>query len=294
MSSLEGDEAFAAVHQVLAGGKPAAVGKLGSIELELAYFRFKTRRMVPSPAIVPQMLQTLCRNAGLFPPTQKVAIQMADELLQSLLFLDCTPNWWMKDQTQELLDAFAKKAQRVSLQSLECFLSPNPAHWWTATKARILVITPFAASVEAQVPRLQQVWSSRPGLWHPESTFQTIAFPLSFGIQSPEIQKDMLTKWTDSVGLIRAVQAQMDALEYDVAIVGVGIHSLPLVAHAKRKGRKAIHLGGATQLLLGIRGGRWDTMDEFQPLFNEYWVRPDSGKGEKPAQFETVEKGCYW
>lgn len=293
MTSLEGDEAFAAVHAALTSEKPAAVGKLGSIELELAYFRFKTRRMTPPPTILPKMLQTLCRNAGLFPPIQETAVQMADELLQSLLFLDCTPNWWMKVQTQELLDVFAKRAQQVSLQSLECFLSPNPAHWWTATKARILVISPFAASVEAQVPHLHAIWASRKGLWHPESTFRTIAFPLSFGVQSPEIQKNMLTKWTDSIGLIRAVQAQMDAVEYDVALVGVGIHSLPLVAHAKRKGKKAIHLGGATQLLFGIRGGRWDTMAEFQPLFNEHWVRPDSVK-ERPTHFEAVENGCYW
>ena len=294
MTSLEGDEAFAAVHAALTSGKPAAVGKLGSIELELAYFRFKTRRMASPPAILPKMLQTLCRNAGLFPPTQETAIQMADELLQSLLFLDCTPNWWMKDQTQELLNAFAKKAQRVSLQSLECFLSPNPAHWWTATKARILVISPFSSSVEAQAPHLQDIWASRKGLWHPESTVQTLSFPLSFGVQSPEIQKDMLTKWTDSVGLIRSVQAQMDAVDYDLAVIGVGIHSLPLVAHAKRQGKKAIHLGGATQLLFGIRGGRWDTMTEFQPLFNEHWVRPDPAKGERPTHFEAVEKGCYW
>jgi hypothetical protein len=291
--SLEGDEAFATVHAALTGSAPAAVGKLGTFELELAYFRFKTRRFSVSPSILPKMLQSLSRNTGLFPSTQETACRMADELLQSLLFLDCTPNWYMKDQALELLDAFAKRAQRVSLQSLECFLSPNPAHWWTATKARILVISPFAASVEAQVPRLQSIWASRKGLWHPESTFQTIAFPLSFGVQSPEIQKDMLAKWTDSFGLIRSVQAQMDSLDYDVAIVGVGIHSLPLVVHAKRKGKKALHLGGATQLLFGIRGGRWDTMAEFQPLFNEHWVRPDSVK-ERPTHFEAVENGCYW
>jgi len=292
--SLEGDEAFAAVHAALTGLKPAAVGKLGSIELELAYFRFKTRRLLAPIPIRPQMLQTLCRNAGMFPPTHETACRMADELMRSLLFLDCTPIWWMKNETQELLDVFAKKAQRVSLQSLECFLSPNPDHWWTAKKARILVISPFSSSVEAQAPHLQAIWASRKGLWHPESTVQTISFPLSFGVQSPEIQADMLAKWTDSLGLLQHIQAQMDAIEYDLAIVGAGIHSLPLVAHAKRQGRSAIHLGGATQLLFGIRGGRWDTMAEFQPLFNEHWVRPDPAKGERPTHFEAVEKGCYW
>jgi len=84
----------------------------------------------------------------------------------------------------------------------------------------------------------------------------------------------------------------MDSIDYDIVLIGAGIHSLPLMAHAKQKGRKAIHLGGSTQLFFGIRGGRWDTMADFQQFFNEYWIRPSAK--ERPVNYTTVEKGCYW
>lgn len=289
---LEGDDAFAKVYSQLTGETPAAIGKLGTIETELAYFRFKTRKAANPIQIHPQMIQTLCRNAGMFPPTQATAEKMADELLRSLLQLDSVPIWWIKEQSRELFGVFARAASYVSLQSLECFLSPNPEHWWTAKKARVLVISPFTESIQAQVPHLDKVWAQRPGFWSSESTFTMLKFPLSFGVQDSSVQSYMIQTWTNSVGLIQDFQKKMDAIDYDIALIGVGIHSLPLVAYAKQKGKKAIHLGGATQLFFGVRGGRWDTMKEFQPLFNEHWIRPSVE--ERPVHFEQVEKGCYW
>ena len=50
----------------------------------------------------------------------------------------------------------------------------------------------------------------------------------------------------------------MDAADYDVAIVGAGAYSLPLAAHARDTGHAAIQMSGATQLLFGIKGKRWD------------------------------------
>jgi hypothetical protein len=102
----------------------------------------------------------------------------------------------------------------------------------------------------------------------------------------------MMDRWTDSFGLLADFKKQMDSIDYDVVILGVGIYSLPLMAHAKQKGKRAIHLGGPTQLLFGIRGGRWDTMPEFQELFNEHWIRPSTE--ERPTHYTSVEGGCYW
>jgi phytoene dehydrogenase-like protein len=86
--------------------------------------------------------------------------------------------------------------------------------------------------------------------------------------------------------------AQINALDFDVAIIGAGAYGLPLAAHIKRLGKKAIQLGGATQILFGIRGRRWDRMPFFQGLYNEHWVRPLPE--ETPLNFQSVEDGCYW
>jgi len=288
-SILEGKDGFAAVCTEMLATSPAGVGKLGTVELELVYTYFKLGTLPPQPQ---RLLTTLCRNAGLFPPSSTAAIQMAKELIDSLQYMTTLSPWWQIPQTLELFQRLAPGAVQVSLQSLECFLSPDPMHWWTAQlkpKTRVLVISPFAATVKRQIPNLDK---ALPNLWAPDLIFDTITMPLSWGIQSSEVQHDMLAKYTNSIGLLNYLKKQMDDASYDLVLVGAGLYSLPLVAHAVRKGKKGIHLGGATQLLFGIRGSRWDTMPEFQRFFNEFWTRPSAE--ETPAQFQQVERGCYW
>ena len=70
---------------------------------------------------------------------------------------------------------------------------------------------------------------------------------------------------------------------------------------AKRK--KAIHMGGATQLLFGIKGNRWEDpmygvkewglpAGFYPKMFNEYWIKP--GEEGRPKNAEQVEGACYW
>ena len=91
---LEGAEGFDAVAKQMLGPQPAGIGKLGTIELQLAYFRFKTKSSQVNQPVPGQMLVPLMRNAGMFPPTSDIAIKMADELLKSLLHMTCLSPWW--------------------------------------------------------------------------------------------------------------------------------------------------------------------------------------------------------
>jgi hypothetical protein len=70
------------------------------------------------------------------------------------------------------------------------------------------------------------------------------------------------------------------------------IQGFPLAAHVKRMGKKAIHMGGATQILFGIKGKRWDTHPVIGAMYNEHWVRP--ALEDVPQQANKVEGGCYW
>ena len=51
-----------------------------------------------------------------------------------------------------------------------------------------------------------------------------------------------------------------------------------------------LSMGGATQLLFGIKGARWDNSTGWR--YNEYWVRPD--ESEQCKNQSIVEGGCYW
>ena len=79
---------------------------------------------------------------------------------------------------------------------------------------------------------------------------------------------------------------------FDVAILGCGAYGLPLAARIKRMGKQAIHLGGATQLMFGIRGGRWDNTPAIARFKNDAWVTASSD--ETPKCAASVENGCYW
>ena len=91
---------------------------------------------------------------------------------------------------------------------------------------------------------------------------------------------------------------EIDKTDYDVCIVGCGAYGFLLAAHCKRMGRKAVHLGGTTQLLFGIKGKRWENPDygfngvSYQSFMTPQWVRPSTE--ETPAKSSDIEGGCYW
>lgn len=84
-------------------------------------------------------------------------------------------------------------------------------------------------------------------------------------------------------------------IDFDIAIIGCGAYGLPLAAKLKASGKQAIHLAGATQLLFGIRGNRWDHGEAFAYVrrwYNSAWVYP--GENDKIANGKIVESACYW
>ena len=85
---------------------------------------------------------------------------------------------------------------------------------------------------------------------------------------------------------------QCKNIEFDVALIGCGAYGLPLAAEIKRMGKSAIHMGGALQILFGIKGKRWDNHPQISLFYNDSWIRPM--EQERPQGAERVEGSCYW
>ncbi|MGA1369100.1 MAG: hypothetical protein ACO394_11355, partial [Blastocatellia bacterium] len=100
------------------------------------------------------------------------------------------------------------------------------------------------------------------------------------------------TKYSTWFEALDDMSERIEQINFDVAIIGAGAYGMPLAAFVKSLGKKAIHLGGATQILFGIKGARWDQRPEYSQLYNEFWSRPDSS--EIPSNYQRVENGCYW
>jgi glycerol-3-phosphate dehydrogenase len=88
------------------------------------------------------------------------------------------------------------------------------------------------------------------------------------------------------------IQAKNPNLDFDVAIIGCGAYGFPLAAHVKRMGKKSIHLGGATQILFGIKGKRWLDDKNFDNIINEHFVFPSAA--DKVNNYQLMEGGAYW
>lgn len=109
-------------------------------------------------------------------------------------------------------------------------------------------------------------------------------------IQSIGGKDNGFASWFDA---LKFMEDQIDATDYEVALIGCGAYGMPLAAHCKKMGKKAIHLGGALQLLFGIKGNRWETEQKiYMKFYNEHWVRPLDN--ERPPSALNVENACYW
>src|SRR5690606_35464145 len=170
----------------------------------------------------------------------------------------------------------------VGLESIEPHLWEHP---WVEEVAgkQVLLVSPFAETARAQHGRLREVWEKKPGM-SPDFELLTLRTPLQAALV-----KSPYATWSDGLDDLRS---RMSDIDFDIAIIGAGAWSLPLAVHARRIGRVGIHLGGPTQLLFGIRGGRWETWPAHTCYFTDSWVRP-SGE-ERPEVFSHIEGGGYW
>lgn len=170
----------------------------------------------------------------------------------------------------------------TQLRALEPYYHPHP---WSAALAgrRVLVVHPFKQTILAQYARRERLFPGAGIL---------PAFGSLRVVQAVQGLAGQATGYPDWFAALAAMQAEMDAEPYDVAIIGAGAYGLPLAAHAKATGHAAVQMSGATQLLFGIRGKRWDSHPVISGLYNDAWVRPAAA--EQPANKERVEGGSYW
>ena len=194
--------------------------------------------------------------------------------------------------TEQYLNEQLKSASRVHLMQLEPFWGTKP--WSRALKGkRVLVVHPFSETIKTQYNKRHELFS-KDGTLPDFEVLEVVRAVQSIGGESS--YKD----WFDALNFMKS---EIEKHDFDVCLVGCGAYGFPLAAHVKRMGKQAVHLGGALQLLFGIRGNRWEDPNygvkewgipsgTYSGLSNEYWVRPS--KEEKPKTAGQVEGSCYW
>jgi len=268
------------IYQIVLASRPALVGRIGATELSCVK-HFLEKRQGPNKRGYPsKVVSRMMMLSGFFPSTDDCLDAFSREYLDAAADIDVLGVWFNRFE-EVVANQVCPDASLVPLGSLEPYYHPEP--WSRALAGReVLVVHPFADSIR------ENFASNRSRLFADDSVLPQFNLRVVKAVQSIAGEETPYASWFHA---LEHMKAAMDARRFDVCVVGAGAYGLPLAAHAKRTGGVAIHLGGATQLLFGIKGRRWDGGD-LSRLYNEWWVRPLTS--ETPQRAGFVENGCYW
>ena len=188
---------------------------------------------------------------------------------------------WNNKQEDLVVKEYMTSSELCELRGLEPYYYDDA---WSKVLAgkKVLVIHPFSNSIEHQYKRREKIY--------PTGILPDFTLITQRAIQTAAGEKDSRFKdWFDALEYMYSEAIKID---FDVAIIGCGAYGLPLAVKLKRAGKKAIHMGGATQILFGIKGKRWDNHPIISNLYNDSWIRPLDD--ECPQGSKNVENGCYW
>ncbi len=279
------DEANKIIGDAILKGNPFMAARYGSCELS-AFTKVKNNNKgfcCPYSSA----LMHLCRDiAGFFPEDKNELIKFADLMKKSTKQVNLM-GVWFNPLEEYILKTFGNDPDYCHLSALEPFSSKDP---WSAKLEgkKVLVIHPFYKTIPEQ-------YKKREKLFNGENILPDFELIMQPAVQTIGGTRDERFKtWFEALNYMFDEAMKKN---FDVAIIGCGAYGFPLAAKLKQAGKIVIHLGGATQLLFGIIGKRWENDPEYYEFFskyfnNGYWVRPD--ESETPANKQRFENGCYW
>lgn len=287
-----GQSASNYIKEKLTTNKPFMITRIGSNELKaiLNYLDINNNDSIISKSIKyirsdtgpfwwDDEIKILMRNgAGFFPANAAYLERFANMLLSDLQNADVLGSW-LFDEIR--LANFFPNAKIVRLTDLEPYYQSDP--WSEVLEGKkVLVIHPFEESIKTQYAKHSALFNDPRVL--PKFELKTLK-----AVQSIAANETDFSNWFDALAWMCN---RVRGIDFDIAIIGAGAYGLPLASFVKKIGKKAIHIGGATQILFGIKGKRWDNLPFFRKLYNDNWIRPLPI--ETPENFQVVESGCYW
>ncbi|MGD0713776.1 MAG: hypothetical protein ABSB24_06275 [Gaiellaceae bacterium] len=247
----------------------------------MSHYLTRCRQSLPEP-YPEELCYRMQTNAGFFPTNDECLDAFAREYLTAFRPSDIMGVWLIAGE-----DRFVREQCPSATLVTPGDLSAPYFHnlpWSAALQGkRVLVIHPFAESISEQYTR------NRERLWDDPDVLPAFDLQVIKAVQSIGGEPTEFATWFDA---LNDMKVRMDALDFDVCLVGAGAYGPSLAAHAKRIGKKGVVLGGGVQILFGIRGKRWDEREDFAGFFNDYWVR--AKPSEVPRNARAVEDGCYW
>lgn len=275
------------IYDLIKSDMPFMVSRFGYTELRTIAGYLKTEIIGKSEETNEQLEEwyaRLGRDSGFFPVDYKYLKQFVDCMLEAFSMTDVLAMWhlYMEDF---VISEYNPNVVLTHLFRLEPWLADSRP-WSCALKGKkVLIIHPFENTIISQYSKREKIFPNTDIL--PEFELKTLK-----AVQTLCGERDeRFNTWFDALDYMYNEAMKID---FDTAIIGCGAYGMPLAAKLKKAGKQAIHLGGATQLLFGIKGRRWEKNyhTKIATLFNDAWVYPD--ESERPRNSSAVENSCYW
>ena len=263
---------------MLESDKPCMISRFGSTELQtLCYIRYY-------PLSLPLKRRTFYNiqyASGFFPVTHRNLKKFYSLYRQDVKELDLLVSWRIEEL---LFGNWLRNKEYVRKTTLDQFYK-HEYPWTSALKGkRVLVVHPFAETIEEQYRTNRENLFENPEVLPVFACLETVK-----AVQSVAGNTVDFASWFDA---LEWMKQEIEKKDFDVALLGCGAYAMPLAAHIKRMGRKAIHMGGILQFLFGIQGKRYLEDPETAKYINRYFVSPSAV--DRPKEAEKVEGGCYW
>ncbi|MBE9599521.1 hypothetical protein [Pedobacter sp. MC2016-24] len=278
------------IFKILMSDQPCMIARFGSTEMLslVNYMGIKQNNrnwkdFITGKSLMwwwsPETIRQLQKWSGFFPAESSKVEDFCRLMINDISQVDVLGSWLNQEA---YFESHLINAKKIVLEDLEPFFTSNP--WTRALEGKkVLVVHPFAETIEMQYKKRKFLFEND---LLPDFQLTTIK-----AVQSVAGEDTGFVDWFEALD---SMKVQIDNADFDICIIGCGAYGFPLAAHVKRIGKKAIHMAGATQLLFGIKGKRWERFIvwPYANLFNEYWVRP--GENERPKNASAVEDACYW
>lgn len=277
---LTANEINKMIYDELLSGKPFMACRFGSTELgSMSSFYFNRKNEFQ------KAIEHVCFYSGFFPNDIRFGKRFTDVMIDACKNADFLAAWFFPYEDYYIKNILPKSSKIGYLMNMEPWKADKP--WTAALKGKkVLVIHPFDESIRCQYEKRELLFENQEIL--PEFELKTLR-----AVQTLAGTKDdRFETWFDALEYMYKEAMKID---FDVAILGCGAYGMPLASMLKKAGKQAIHMGGVTQILFGIKGKRWEEKKAYgyiKNLMNENWKYPL--ESERPSQSQKVEGNCYW
>ena len=268
------------VQAALDSKKGFLVGRNGTIEIETL--------------VSNRISRILERNAGVFPLNEETIYSWIQETKDAIVSADILAAGWYAPLAADefkLLKSINATAKHIPLRALEPYYYPEFFRWTSCLKGRrVAIVNSFAESALEQTKKAAAIWPNHDESILPDATWIPIRTGYSPVLAQGRAEWPVNVKcWKDAVAHVVQQVVESDA---EVVLIGCGGLGMIIGARLKALGKVCIVLGGAIQVLFGIKGRRWEHHEIISNFWNDAWIWPLLK--DTPAGADAVERRCYW